>query len=100
MDYKVTLQLPSPQNFIIIDIPTNIEMAKLNQSVTPKPSIAIEKLTQEQAEEYAEELKQQFINHYYYRLKQKNNESALTCRTSTINAMSFPTLTNFADSSK
>jgi hypothetical protein len=100
MDYKITLQLPSPQNFIVIDIPTNIEMAKLNQSVTPKPSIAIEKLTQEQAEEYAEELKQQFINHYYYRLKQKNIESTLTYRNGTSATISFPTLTNFADSSK
>ena len=74
MEYKVKLQLPPLQNFIVIDIPTNIEMAKLNQSVTPKPSIAIEKLTQEQAEEYAEELKQQFLSHYKHKKEQITNQ--------------------------
>jgi len=77
MEYKVKLQLPQPQNFIIIDIPTTIQNALSGNRLPEKPSIPIEKLTQEQAEQYAEELKQQFLSHYKYKKEHKATPSEL-----------------------
>ena len=71
MERKIRLELPAPQNFIILGIPTPLS-TNLNQFKPvekPSTSIPIESLSEAEAEEYAEELKQQFLKHYDYRKK-------------------------------
>ena len=69
MERKIRLQLPQPPNFIILDIPTNISKPSvgLNQGFKEKPSIPIESLSESEAEEFAEEIKPKFLEHYRYR---------------------------------
>ncbi len=54
MHSNIKLKLPTPKNFIILDLPHR----------TDRPCIPIEHLSQEESEQYAEELKQQFLDHY------------------------------------
>ena len=73
MERKIKLQLPTPQNFIILDIPTPIGQRQDGFKPIEKPSIPIQDLSQDEAEQYAEELKQQFIKHYQYKKNSKSN---------------------------
>lgn len=66
MTRAIKLKLPSPQNFIVLDVPVSNVMQPGLQRVE-QPSIPIENLSETEAEQYAEELKQQFINHYKFR---------------------------------
>jgi len=75
MERKIKLQLPQPINFIRLDIPNvAIKPANgFNAAYQEKPSIPIESLSEEEAEQFAEEIKEQFLAHYKYRkLNAKN----------------------------
>jgi len=67
MEYKVNLQLPTPQNFIILQIPGIKYQRQDGFKPHENTTIPIESLSQEQAEEYAEQLKQQFLSHYMFK---------------------------------
>ena len=64
MEYKVTLTLPVQQTNITLSIPGVNQKTLTGIKIQEQPSIPIEALTQDQAEEYAERLKQQFLTTY------------------------------------
>jgi len=68
MKREIKLMLPPPINFILLDIPIPIGKRQDGFKPIERPTIPIEDLSHEEAEQYAEELKQQFISHYKSKL--------------------------------
>jgi hypothetical protein len=60
MDYKIKLLPPTMQNFICTQQPVGLRQ----DGFTPGPTIPVYALTDQEAELYAEEIKQNFIAHH------------------------------------
>lgn len=66
MEFQLKLKMPLPQNFIIFEMPPG----QRQDGIKELPGIDIVQLSEEQAEQYAEELKQHFLAHYRKRKKE------------------------------